>query len=54
MFTTNTRLFLPLLYIVWSDDLLTADEFKILSTFIQNQDWLSDKEKLFLESKLEI
>lgn len=54
MFTTKTRLFLPLLYIVWSDDLLTAEEFKILSTFIQNQDWLSDEEKLFLASKLDL
>lgn len=54
MFTPNTRLFLPLLYIVWSDDLLTADEFKILSSFIQNQDWLSDKEKFFLASKLDL
>lgn len=54
MFTTNTRLFLPLLYIVWSDDLLTADEFKKLSTFIQKQDWLSADEKLFLDSKLDL
>ncbi|CAM4098126.1 acyl-CoA dehydrogenase [Flavobacterium antarcticum] len=54
MFTINTRIFLPLLYIVWSDDLLTADEFKILSTFIQNQDWLSAEEKEFLDSKLDL
>ena len=54
MFTTNTRLFLPLLYIVWSDDLLTADEFKILSDFIKNQNWLSAEEKSFLESQLSL
>ena len=54
MFTTNTRLFLPLIYLVWSDDLLTADEFKILSTFIQNQDWLSKDEKSSLESQLDL
>lgn len=54
MFTVNSRLFLPLLYIVWSDDLLTADEFKKLSTFIQKQDWLSADEKLFLDSKLDL
>ena len=54
MFTTNTRLFLPLIYLVWSDDLLTEDEFKILSTFIQNQDWLSKDEKSSLESQLDL
>ena len=54
MFTPNTHLFLPLIYLVWSDDLLTADEFSILSGFIQNQRWLSDEEKLFLESHLNL
>ena len=54
MFTPNTHLFLPLIYLVWSDDLLTADEFSILSGFIQNQRWLSDIEKLFLESHLNL
>ena len=54
MFTPNTYLFLPLIYLVWSDDLLTADEFSILSGFIQNQRWLSDEEKLFLESHLNL
>jgi acyl-CoA oxidase len=54
MFTSNTRLFLPLLYLVWVDDLLTANEFNIVSTFIINQDWLSDDEKSFLESQLNL
>lgn len=54
MFNTKTSLFLPLLYLVWSDDLLTADEFKILSTFIQHRTWLSDDEKSFLESQIDL
>ncbi|WP_026978660.1 acyl-CoA dehydrogenase [Flavobacterium tegetincola] len=54
MFTSKSRLFLPLLYIVWSDDLLTADEFNTLSTFIKNQAWLSEDEKSFLESHLNL
>ena len=54
MVTSKTRLFLPLIYLVWSDDLLTADEFKILSNFIQNQDWLSKDEKSSLESQLDL
>lgn len=54
MFTSNTRLFLPLLYLVWVDDLLTANEFNIVTTFIINQDWLSDDEKSFLESQLNL
>lgn len=54
MQTSNTRLFLPLLYLVWVDDLLTVDEFKILSSFIKKQDWLSEDEKSFLESQLNL
>ena len=54
MFTANTRLFLPLIYLVWSDDLLTADEFSILSRFIQSQNWLASDEKTFLEGKISL
>jgi acyl-CoA oxidase len=54
MFTNKTRLFLPLLFLVWVDDLLTAHESEVLSGFIQNQNWLSGDEKLFLESKLNL
>ncbi|WP_432670739.1 acyl-CoA dehydrogenase [Flavobacterium sp. SM2513] len=54
MSTPKTRLFLPLIYIVWSDDLLTADEFNILSRFIQKQSWLSEDERTFLESQLHL
>ncbi len=54
MFTSKTRLFLPIIYLVWSDDLLTADEFKILSTFIKNQDWLSDEEKTIIETLIDL
>ena len=54
MYTTNTRLFLPLIYLVWSDDLLTANEFSILSDFIQDREWLSTTEKVFLEEKIDL
>lgn len=54
MLSPKTRLFLPLLFLVWVDDLLTAEEFKILSAFIKKQDWLSEDEKSFLESQLNL
>ncbi len=54
MLSPNTRLFLPLLFLVWVEDLLTAEEFKILSTFIQKQDWLEEEEKSFLQSQLNL
>jgi acyl-CoA oxidase len=53
MFTPNARFFLPFLYLVWSDDLLTAKEFSILSGFIQEQPWLYSSEKEFLKSHLD-
>ncbi len=46
--------FLPIVYLVWSDDLLTAKEFNILSDFIQDQDWLSEEEKAYLETKIDL
>lgn len=57
MYTTfnNNRkalLFLPLLYIAWEDNILTKKEFKSLTDFIQNQDWLTDNDKELLQSKL--
>ena len=54
MLTSNTRIFLPLLYLVWSDDLLTATEFSVLSSFIKKQKWLSNAEKAFLETKINL
>ena len=54
MQSPHTRLFLPLLFLVWVDDLLTAEEFNILSTFIQKQDWLTEDEKSFLQNQLNL
>jgi len=46
--------FLPLLYLAWSDDLLTQKEFAVLQAFIDVQNWLSDSEKSELFSKINI
>jgi acyl-CoA oxidase len=48
------RFFLPIVYLVWADDVLTANEFKILSDFIQEQDWLSEEEKGYLETQIDL
>ncbi|HEY6143614.1 MAG TPA: acyl-CoA dehydrogenase [Flavobacterium sp.] len=54
MKTTKLQAFIPLFYIVWSDDLLTEKEFGTLQEFIDTQDWLSPEEKQFLFSKIAI
>jgi acyl-CoA oxidase len=53
---TNPKLkaFIPLLYLVWSDDLLTQKEFLTLQQFIISQNWLSEKEKELLFSKVNV
>jgi acyl-CoA oxidase len=48
------RAFLPLFYLVWSDDLLTQNEFATLQKFILSQNWLSENEKTFLLSQVDI
>ncbi|MBA4849539.1 acyl-CoA dehydrogenase [Emticicia sp. BO119] len=45
MENTKLKAFLPLFYIVWSDDLLTQKELKTLKDFIDNQSWLSQNEQ---------
>ncbi|PKB18248.1 acyl-CoA dehydrogenase [Flavobacterium sp. 5] len=54
MTTTKLQTFIPLFYIVWSDDLLTEKEFVTLQGFIDSQDWLSPDEKQLLLSKISI
>lgn len=44
----NLYTFLPLFYVVWSDNVLTDDELKVLQNRIHNQKWLSESEKDFL------
>ncbi|MEM6801565.1 MAG: acyl-CoA dehydrogenase [Bacteroidota bacterium] len=44
---------LPLLYIAWSDEILTPTEIKSIEEFIEGQDWLEKEDKLFLCSRLD-
>lgn len=44
----NLYVFLPLFYVVWSDNVLTDDELKVLHNRINQQKWISDSEKDFL------
>jgi acyl-CoA oxidase len=46
----NLYVFLPLLYAVWSDEVLTPHEHSALQGLIRSQDWLSSADKSFLES----
>ncbi|HMI06719.1 MAG TPA: acyl-CoA dehydrogenase [Flavobacterium sp.] len=45
--------FLPYLYLAWSDDLLTLQEFSTLSEFISLQQWLTKPEKEMLLAKID-
>ncbi len=45
-------IFLPILYVVWSDNVLTVREAKSLRTIIDQQTWLNDEEKKFLFTQL--
>lgn len=44
----NLYVFLPLFYVVWSDNVLTDDELNVLQNRISRQKWLSDNERDFL------
>ncbi len=44
--------FLPLLYLVWSDAVLTSHEMSVIRDNIAKQDWMTDHEKRFLFSFL--
>ncbi|MFC4740937.1 acyl-CoA dehydrogenase [Flavobacterium ponti] len=46
--------FIPLFYLVWSDDLLTQKEFQTLQQFINSQTWLTQKEQKELTAKIDI
>lgn len=46
--------FIPLFYLVWSDDLLTKKEFTTIQKFINDLAWLSPEEKQQLLSRLDI
>ena len=53
MENSKLKIFIPLLYLVWSDDLLTQKEFLTLQNFILSQTWLSAEEQKELISKLD-
>lgn len=44
--------FLPILYMVWSDAVLTPTEVKALNDLIDGQKWLKDNEREFLRAQL--
>ena len=54
MKNTKLQAFIPLFYLVWSDDLLTQKEFITIQHFIENLTWLSPEEKQQLLSKVDI
>ena len=41
-------IFLPIIYMVWSDSVLTPTEIQTLENVIRNQEWLSPEEQKFL------
>ncbi len=49
----NLYVFLPLLYTVWSDAVLTPSEVSTLEGLINSQAWLKDDERKFLLSQLD-
>ncbi|CAD0003103.1 acyl-CoA dehydrogenase family protein [Flavobacterium chungangense] len=54
MENSKIKAFIPLLYLVWSDDLLTQKEFTTLQEFITSLTMLSPEEQQYLLSKVDI
>ncbi|MRX38950.1 acyl-CoA oxidase [Flavobacterium sp. LC2016-23] len=54
MKNTKLQAFIPLFYMVWSDDLLTQKEFTTLQEFITSLTFLSPEEQQYLLSKVDI
>ncbi len=44
--------FVPILYTVWSDSILTPSEVSTLEGLIESQSWLTEEERKFLSSKI--
>lgn len=49
----NLYVFLPAIYIAWSDAMLSQQEVAMLTRFFSDHDWLSDGEKTYLKSLLD-
>ena len=54
MENSKIKAFIPLLYLVWSDDLLTQKEFSTLQEFITSLVLLSPEQRQYLLSKVDI
>ena len=54
MENSKLKAFIPLFYLVWSDDLLSQKEFLTLQKFIVSQNWLSKEEQESLLSKIAV
>jgi acyl-CoA oxidase len=54
MTNPKLRAFIPLFYLVWSDDLLSQKEVLILHEFIGSQSWLSLKDKDLLYAEVNV
>lgn len=54
MENSKIKAFIPLLYLVWSDDLLTQKEFSTLQEFISSLVLLSPEQREYLLSKVDI
>ena len=48
----NLHIFLPILYMVWSDAVLTPAEVKVIQGAVSHQDWLTKEEKEFLLAQI--
>ncbi|GJM28526.1 MAG: acyl-CoA oxidase [Cyclobacteriaceae bacterium] len=46
-------IFLPMLYVAWSDSVLSEDEIVSIKQRIVQQDWLTDSEKSFISDRLQ-
>ena len=49
----NLLSFLPLLYVAWSDDVLTPSESKTIKNHIKKQKWLKSGDKKVLNKYLD-
>ncbi len=46
-------IFLPMLYVAWSDSVLTEEEVNSINQTIQKQNWLTEQEKSFVSNRLQ-
>lgn len=49
----HLSVFLPILYVVWSDSILTPTESKALLDLIQLQQWLSEEDRALLQAHID-